>query len=147
MSRILLDTNLLIYSIDKDSKYFDKANSFFSEYKYELFTTSKNLSEFLAVTTRLPKSPLSLEDALLVIEDFKGSLTVLYPTEKTYSIFLNLLRKYRPIGLQIHDFENISIGLANSINKVATFNKKDFERVRELKIFPLYWGKATPLVC
>ncbi|MHB9012883.1 MAG: type II toxin-antitoxin system VapC family toxin [Ignavibacteriaceae bacterium] len=135
MSRILLDTNLLIYSIDKDSKYFEKANSFFSDPKHELFTTSKNLSEFLAVMTRLPKAPISLEDALMVIEDFKGSLTVLYPTEKSYSIFLNLLQKYRPAGLQIHDFEIISIGLANSINKVATFNKKDFEKVRELEIY------------
>ena len=37
MSKVLLDTNVLIYSIDEGSKYFIKAHSIFSE-QHELYT-------------------------------------------------------------------------------------------------------------
>lgn len=43
MSKLLLDTNVLIYSIDEDSKYFTKVHNIFSD-QHELYTTSKNLS-------------------------------------------------------------------------------------------------------
>ena len=69
MSKLLLDTNVLIYSIDEGSKYFQKAQDIFSK-QLELYTTSKNLSEFLSVVTRIPKNPLSLKDALIVSNDF-----------------------------------------------------------------------------
>jgi len=83
MSKILLDTNVLIYSIDEGSKYFKKSQNIFSE-QLELYTTSKNLSEFLAVITRIPKNPLSLNDALLVVGDFINIMTILYPTRNLF---------------------------------------------------------------
>ncbi len=135
MSKILIDTNVLIYSIDEDSKYFEIVHELFSQSNVELFITSKNISEFLSVMTRIPKSPLTIENALIVAEDFIKMFQVLYPTEKSYSIFLTLIQKYQPHGLQIHDFEIISIGLANRINTLATFNKKDFEKVKEIELF------------
>jgi predicted nucleic acid-binding protein len=134
MSKLLLDTNVLIYSIDEDSKYFKKAHNIFSE-QFELFTTSKNLSEFLAVVTRIPQSPLSLNNALLIVEDFVNIMTILYPNEESFSIFQNLLRRYKPIGLKVHDYEIISIGMANQVNTLATFNEKDFKEVKEISLY------------
>jgi predicted nucleic acid-binding protein len=136
MSKILVDTNVLIYSIDEDSKYFEKVHEFLSQPNIELFITSKNISEFLSVMTRIPKSPLTIESALLVVKDFNKMFQVLYPTTKSYSLFLRLIQKYHPRGLQIHDFEIISIALANSITTLATFNKKDFEKVKEIELLP-----------
>jgi predicted nucleic acid-binding protein len=132
MSKVLLDTNVLIYSIDEGSKYFIKAHSIFSE-QQELYTTSKNLSEFLSVITRIP-NPLSLKDALLVIEDFSNVMTILYPNDESFLLFKHLLLKYQPTGLQIHDYEILSIGLANQVNTIATFNEKDFNKVKEIKL-------------
>jgi len=43
MSKILIDTNVLIYSIDEDSKYFGKVHEFLSQPDIELFITSKNI--------------------------------------------------------------------------------------------------------
>ena len=91
MSKLLLDTNVLIYSIDEGSKYFKQANNIFSK-QFELYTTSKNLSEFLAVITRIPKNPMSLKDALLVVKDFSDALTVIYPDENSFKIFIDLLK-------------------------------------------------------
>lgn len=136
MSKVLLDTNILIYSIDEESKYFQQAHSLFLNPHLELYTTAKNISEFLAVVTRAPKPALSLDDALKVIDDFETALTILYPTPKSYTLFRQLLSAYKPKGLNIHDFEIISIGLANQITEFATLNKKDFEKVNEINIHP-----------
>ena len=132
MSKLLLDTNVLIYSIDEGSKYFNKAHNIFSE-QFELYTTSKNLSEFLSVITRIP-NPLSLKDALIVIEDFVNVMTILYPNAESFIVFKDLLQKYQPVGLQIHDYEILSIGLTNKVTTIATFNEKDFNKVNEIKL-------------
>ncbi len=42
MNKLLVDTNILIYSIDEGSKYFQRSQNIFSD-QVELYTTSKNL--------------------------------------------------------------------------------------------------------
>ncbi len=61
----------------------------------DLFTTSKNLSEFLAVITKFPGNSLTLKNALTVLQDFKTFFTILYPNEKSYKIFLTRLCRNR----------------------------------------------------
>ncbi len=136
MNKLLVDTNVLIYSIDEDSKYFKSAQKIFSE-ELELYTTSKNLSEFLSVVTRFPQKSLSLKEALLVVDDFMKTMTILYPTKETFFVFRDLIKRYQPVGLQIHDYEILSIGLANQVDTVATFNEKDFIKVKEAKLYTL----------
>lgn len=134
MSNILLDTNFLIYSIDQDSKYFNATQKILSDSELHFFTSSKNLSEFLSVITRLQQSVLSITEAMKVIQEFRSSFSIIYPTEKSLLIFMDLLKKYEPSGLKIHDFEIVSIGLANNISTIATFNKKDFESISEIEL-------------
>ncbi|MGF1671734.1 MAG: hypothetical protein ACFCU6_14915 [Balneolaceae bacterium] len=50
------------------------------------------------------------------------------------AIFLDLMNRYQPKGLNVHDFEIISIGLAHRIHEVATFNTKDFKSVKEITL-------------
>ena len=63
--------------------------------------------------------------------------SILYPTEKSYSIFIDLLKKYSPHGLKIHDYEIISIALSNKISSIATFNQKDFSDIEEINLVSL----------
>jgi predicted nucleic acid-binding protein len=135
MSKVLVDTNILIYAIDEDSRYHSPASQLLHGEEHELFTTSKNISEFLTVVTKpLPKA-LSIDEALNAIEDITSNLTVLFPSPSSFSIFINLLKKYQPTGLRIHDFEIVSIGLDNGINRIATTNKKDFLTITEIAVF------------
>ncbi len=134
MNNILVDTNLLIYAIDEDSKYHNSVRKLFDDKENNLFTTSKNISEFLAVITRYPGENLSINDALLVLNEFENIFTILFPTDASHLIFVDLLKKYRPHGLKIHDFEIISIALSYGINKIATVNKKDFSEVSEIEL-------------
>ena len=138
MSKLFIDTNILIYSIDEDSKFYVKSQELIFNSRFDLYTSSKNISEFLSVVTRVPASFLPIKNALEVIEDFVSIFTLLYPTESSFSIFKGLLKKYKPIGLKIHDYEIISIGLANGINQMATFNAKDFTGIDEISLIPVH---------
>ncbi len=133
-NRILVDTNILIYSIDADSKFHQKSLEILLDPENELYTTSKNLSEFLVVLTRAETVRINVIDALGILSELLTDITILYPNEKTHLIFYELLKKYKPVGLKIHDFEIASISLANGIDKIATKNKSDFKNIEEIKI-------------
>jgi predicted nucleic acid-binding protein len=134
MSSLLVDTNLWIYAIDRDSQFFFKAQTLLFESEFDLFTTSKNHSEFLAVVTRSENLPLSIPLALEVIQDISAICTTLYPNSHTFKTFKNLLAKYQPRGLKIHDFEIASIGIGHGISRLATVNRRDFAAIEEIEI-------------
>ena len=58
--RILIDTNILIYSIDVDSKFHHKSIKLLPNPDNELYTTSKNISEFLVVLTRAESKKITV---------------------------------------------------------------------------------------
>lgn len=134
MNNVLFDTNLLLYAIDEDSKYFVSVQELLNDASLKLYTTSKNISEFLSVVTRIPNTKITIKEALHIVEEFTSIFTILYPTEKSYLIFLDLLKKYSTHGLKIHDYEIISIALANKIKNIATLNKKDFAGIEEIEL-------------
>lgn len=137
MSKILVDTNILIYAIDQDSQFNSKSQELLLNSKADLFTTSKNLSEFLVVVTKGLTVSLSVDDALLAVNDFMATIAILYPNEKSFSISRDLIKKYHPTGLRIHDFEIISIGLAHKIKQVATNNISDFKNIKEINLITI----------
>jgi len=134
MSKILVDTNILVYGIDEDSSFFKRARKILEQEKYQLVTTSKNLIEFLAVTTKSSGYNLENNTALEIIEEIIQGIEIVYPTQESMAIFLDLMNRYQPKGLKVHDFEIISIGLAHGIHEVATFNIKDFKSVKEITL-------------
>ena len=134
MSRILLDTNVLVYAVDKSSKYHHWSKKFFSDDKYDCFTTSKNLSEFLVTTTRGEEPFLTIQEALSDVKNFRAICTVLYPDSMSTDLYSELCFQHQVKGLVIHDFEIASIGLSNQVNQIATVNKKDFSKIDELTV-------------
>jgi predicted nucleic acid-binding protein len=134
MSKILVDTNILVYGIDEDSSFFKRARKILEQEKYQLVTTSKNLIEFLAVTTKSSGYNLEKGTALEIIEEIIQGIEIVYPTQESMAIFLDLMNRYEPKGLKVHDFEIISIGLAHGLHEVATFNTKDFKSVKEITL-------------
>ena len=43
--KVLIDTNILIYSLDKNSKYYAFANDIINSYSGSAYITSKNISQ------------------------------------------------------------------------------------------------------
>lgn len=132
MNKILVDTNVLIYTIDEDSKYNSRAKKLLTNPKYDFYTTSKNLTEFLVVLSKAIKVPLTVKESVDLLESLTENFIILYTSKNTYWQFRKLLIKYNPRGLKIHDFEIASIALENGINQVATINVKDFKDIDEL---------------
>lgn len=135
MNKVLVDTNILVYSIDEDSQFYNQSRELILNPDIELFTTSKNISEFLSVVTRIPNNSISIEEALKSVDAFTSMIKLLYPNEESFLEFEELLLKYKPTGIKIHDFEIVSIAIVNDINTIATLNKKDFEIIKEINTY------------
>ncbi len=86
MTKVLVDTNVLIYSIDEDSLFYDRARSLLNNPDFHLFTTSKNLLEFMVVATRSSGFGLPTNIALSILTEIIQSIDIVYPTEKSISI-------------------------------------------------------------
>lgn len=135
MNKLLLDTNILIYAIDQESKFFTDARKVLESSDYHLLTTSKNLSELLTVITRSSGYDLNMKLGLAILEEILTGVSVIYPNHESLARFLELIGRYEPVGLHIYDFEIISIALANGIDHIATFNRDDFKQVKEITLF------------
>ena len=86
-SSVLVDTN--VYSIDADSRFHNRALKLLLDPTLKLFTTSKNLSEFLVVLTRDEEIALSTTECFELLNSLLTDITILYPGPMTFKIFQN----------------------------------------------------------
>ncbi|MEK6783609.1 MAG: type II toxin-antitoxin system VapC family toxin [Bacteroidota bacterium] len=133
MNKLLLDTNILIYSKDKSSQFHLRSQALLSA-EFELYTTSKNLAEYYAVTTKGVSPLLTSEAALADLDEFSANFTVLFPNELSLDILKKLIKVHSPKGLVIHDFEIVAISLANDITRIATVNADDFKNIERIEV-------------
>jgi predicted nucleic acid-binding protein len=131
MNKLLLDTNVFIYDIDKSSKYHESANAILNS-DNSLYTTSKVISEYFAVLTKLD---IKFETIWSYFLDIKRNVSVLYPNKKSLLVFENLMQKYQPTGNRIYDIEIASVMIESQIPLISTFNVKDFNNIEEIEIY------------
>ena len=132
MNNVLVDTNILIYGFDKDSVYHERSKNLLNDPFNSLFITSKNISEFFAVTSKLK---METGHCLEYYYEFKSNATILLQTEKSLTNFETLIQKYQPIGNRVYDLEIVSIMLDNNLVDIATVNQKDFIHITEVRLF------------
>lgn len=130
-TNLLIDTNILINAFNKDSTFLNAATSILLNPSFIFFITSKNISEFFAVTSKLK---ISFETSFKFYNDLKNNATILFPSENSLLIFETLIQQYEPKGNQVFDIEIVSIMLANEIKLIATFNRKDFIDISEIEM-------------
>jgi predicted nucleic acid-binding protein len=134
MNNILIDTNVLIYAFDETSDFYEKAAELMQNEDLNLFVTTKNISEFFAVCSKLK---LDFTKTFGFYEDLKDNVEILKPTDQSLNYFENLIQKYQPKGNQVYDIEIASMMLAHDIKSIATANTKDFINVTEIEIYNL----------
>ena len=134
MTEILLDTNVLIYALDRDSIYYMWARRFFDDSSRKCVITSKNVAEFLCVMTRGENPALSVEEAIATIKVFASNCRILYPDYASANLLLELIARDQVRGLKVHDYEIASIALSNDVNLIATVNKNDFKIIPGLEL-------------
>lgn len=131
MIDLLIDTNGWIYSMDKSSIFNKSAKAILINPKHNLFITTKNISEFFAVTS---KNKIDQRTCFDSFNEMKSNSKTLFPSTNSLMILQKLLKQYRPIGNRVYDIEIVSIMLDNEIEHIATFNQKDYIDIGEIKI-------------
>ncbi len=131
MNKLLLDTNVFIYDIDKSSKYHESANEILNS-DNSFYTTTKVISEYFAVLT---KFDIKFEAIWSYFLDIKRNVNLIYPNKKSLQVFENLMQKYKPTGNRIYDIEIVSVMVESQIPLIGTFNIKDFNHIDEIDIY------------
>jgi predicted nucleic acid-binding protein len=130
--KILLDTNILLYAMDKSSKYHSISVGILENEKFKLFTSLKNISELISVNSKKgvdKKITLNfITETILEISE------LIFPTKKSFNEFLKIISNYEVRGNKVYDMEIVSIMLAHELDTIATFNHKDFIEIDEIKI-------------
>ncbi|MBI2327424.1 PIN domain-containing protein [Candidatus Curtissbacteria bacterium] len=132
---MLLDSNILIYSINSSSPKHKKAQKFIQENTGSLEIAHQNIFESLCVLThsKFPH-PMKINDATRAIESILKGTKVISPSYRTHRIALELIKKYQLISDQIFDAYLVATALDNGIYTIATDNIKDFVQLAEVKI-------------
>lgn len=143
---ILFDTNVLVYNQDQESSLYPQA----ADYHERAFSgkitgviSSQNLVELVAVITNPQRvaRPLNQKQVAREVEKYLSStqaFSIIYPDDKTMSLFTKLLRRYRlKNSRQTFDLFLVTTMLSNGINTILTANDQDFGLFKEIKVIKL----------
>lgn len=131
-NEFVIDTNIIVYSLDRNSKFYKFSKSLIEDTK-EVFITSKSISEFVSVFSKLNLYHIIDKELINIVNNF----TILYPNNKSTHIFTELVKKYKPVGNRVFDIEIVSIMKSRGINKIATVNYKDFDNISDIEIITI----------
>jgi predicted nucleic acid-binding protein len=140
-SKIFLDTNILVHYSLKDydpDKYKECAKliELLLNGDYDVFISTQVLREFFAVVTnpKYIKKPFPIERANDQIQIFHTDFEVLPVDYTIITKLIKLTEKYKITGQDVHDTAIVATMIHNNIHNVATYNKKDFEKFKEIRV-------------
>ena len=94
MNEVLIDTNVFIYALDKDSIYHQQSSQILTSSNNILFTTSKNISELFAATSKININRVAFNR---FYGELKQNIGILFPTSESLEVFEKLIKKYKII--------------------------------------------------
>ena len=132
---MIIDSNILIYAINADSPKNKSAQKFIKNNLKDLEVTHQNILETIRVLTH-PKfsKPMKLKDALIAIQVITESCRIICPTQTTYYLLLEFIKKYKLAGNRIFDAYLAACALTNNIDTIATDNVSDLKKFKGLKV-------------
>jgi len=143
MNLFAIDTNLLVYAHNTDSKFHEQAAAFIKkvmnqrddEGKLSVCLPAQVLMEFIHVITwqRLEK-PLSLSEAIRVVQDYMDTgILIIYQRETQIQTLLTLL-SYLTTRKKMFDVALVATLKDNNISGLYTVNESDFEEFDFLEV-------------
>lgn len=131
---MLIDSNILVYSINSSSPKNKKAQKFLQNNLGNLDVAHQNIFETIRVLTH-PKfpSPMKISDALEAIEAILKGCRIISPDYRTHRIALELIKKYQLSADHVFDAYLAATALSNGIETIATDNVKDFSKLTEIE--------------
>jgi toxin-antitoxin system PIN domain toxin len=131
----LLDTNILVYGHQALSSFHEASRAILDKGlagEIPLCICPQVLLEFFAVITnsRRVTKPVSSKKAISEMEKYleAGGFRMLYPTEETLQITLDLAEKYAVNGAEIFDVHLVATMLSNEVTQLYTYNLDHFKK-------------------
>lgn len=132
---MLIDSNILIYSIDVLSEKHSSSREFLQVNLKELCISHQNILEsYRIITHNVFRSPMDSKKAIKFLDDFAKQFTILYPTRETIDVFIALVKKYSITSNNTFDAYLVATMLSHSVKIIATNNVKHFSFFEEIKI-------------
>jgi uncharacterized protein len=141
---VLVDSNILVYAINRRSPKHQLAQDFLTAYATKLAVTHQNILETIRVLTH-PKfeNPMPLAKAAKAVTRISEKAIIIAPDNKSYQVFLRLIEKYSPKRDIIFDCYLAATVLSAGIATIATDNLKDFRQFEELELINPFQSKGV----
>lgn len=132
--RTAIDTNILVYSLNKSSPHHDICRQFLLSGVENPVVPNQVLFEFLRVVTH-PKflHPLDLKTAINHVAVYKSLYVTIYETDQDFDLFRKLYSKYQLGSNRIFDTKLVATLLNNGVDRIATVNDKVFKIFSEIE--------------
>lgn len=125
--RILLDTNVIIFALNKTSPKNKTAQTYIRTNQPSLVVAHQNVFESIRVLSHSKYAkPLTSAKAVSVVLDITSALKLVSPNIETFHQTLYLIKKYKLTSNKIFDCYLVATALSNNIKSIATDNAKDF---------------------
>lgn len=134
--KILIDSNILIYSLLKKSPYFETSRDILKKTE-SLFISSQNLIETYRVIT---SKQFQVEDVFTpneaneILDIFSNNMNLVYPRRETLMILKNLFSKYEISSYDVYDANLVATMIDFGINYIYTNNDSDFKKYKEINV-------------
>lgn len=137
--KYLIDTNILVYSINKNSDFHTQTNTLLQKLinqDYQLYTSTQNLLEFERIITHpIFNKLIDYRIRNKQLDFWINNLNILHEDKIVWLKYLELRAQLKPIGNKIFDIWLASIAISNGIHYIVTANEKDFTNIPEIKIY------------
>jgi predicted nucleic acid-binding protein len=136
--KIFLDTNVLVYLVDKKNEFHRTVKEMFENIvkEYEIWISRQVLREYAVVISRkaLVEKPLIASQVIDDIAKWEKLFKVIDETRDVTENLKRLILKYNLKGKRIHDANIVASMIKHSIPLVFTFNIKDFKAFEEVQL-------------
>ena len=134
--KILLDSNILVYSLNKGSDYYTRAINILDSGK-DFCIAEQNIVETYRVITsdkQFADQVYTPSKAWKQLNIITKNVPVLFKYETTVEILQDLVLRYKLVSYQIYDASLVALMLENGVSEIYTHNDKDFRRFKEIKV-------------
>jgi predicted nucleic acid-binding protein len=138
VSRLFVDTNILVFATDAASPLQSAAETALEEWRKqgaELCVSVQVLREYLAVTTRPAPGQTAPPDYPAILGNmaaFRAAFNVLEGTKPVSEKLGELVQQFAVKGRQVHDANIAATMLTHGLKDLLTHNSADFARFSPL---------------
>ena len=143
---IIFDTNILVYAQNQSDVRYGECRKWVKkveEGECEGVVSSQNLVQFVTVVNNLSKMKrVAMKHGVeKYCENYRKIFKIVFPNSETMVTFEKMYKKYK--GNRIFDLFLVATMISNGVDKILTYNVRDFKDIEEIKVIDPESGKIV----